>query len=408
MSVGTEVGSRVNRWRGIALLMGPALVASAAYVDPGNVATNTSAGAQFGYLLVWVIVGANLIAALLQFLSAKLGIVTGQSLPQLLRERLPRPARLAYWGQAELVAMATDLAEIVGGAVALNLLFGIPLLPGALITTVVSMIVLAFGRAGFGRVVVLMLGVVFAGFIAGLLFELPAAGDLAGGLIPRLQGQESLLLAVGMLGATVMPHAIYAHSALASERHGKVEIDRLPRLLAATRTDVGVALLAAGAVNLSLLLIGAGALNGMDGVSSIEGVHEAIGHTLGPIAALCFAVALLFSGLASTAVGSYAGSVIMGGLLHRQIPVLVRRLVTAIPALAILAVGADPTTALIYSQVVLSFGIPFALIPLLILTSRRSVMGEARNKPATIVAAGAACVLIVVLNLVLLGLTFTG
>jgi manganese transport protein len=253
-----------------------------------------------------------------------------------------------------------------------------------------------------------MLCVVFAGFTAGLFYDPPSPSDLAGGLIPGLDGSESLLLAVGMLGATVMPHAIYAHSALAASRHGNPSPSRLPRLLSATRTDVGVALLLAGAVNLSLLLLGAGALYGMGGVDSIEGVHAAMGQTLGPMAALLFAVALLFSGFASTAVGSYAGSVIMGGLLNRQIPLLVRRLVTAIPALAVLAVGADPTTALIYSQVVLSFGIPFALIPLLVLTSRRSVMGESRNRPVTVVLAAAACALIVGLNLVLLSLTFTG
>lgn len=399
------------RWRGTAMLMGPALVAAAAYVDPGNVATNTAAGAQFGYLLVWVVVGANLIAALLQFLSAKLGIVTGRSMPQLLRERLPRRARVAYWLQAELVAMATDLAEIVGGALALNLLFGLPLLPGALITTAVSMIVLGAGERGgarsFERIVVAMLCVVFVGFTVGLLFEPPAASDVAGGLVPGLTGQESLLLAVGMLGATVMPHAIYAHSALASDRHGQVAPARLPLLLRATRTDVGIALLAAGAVNLALLLLGAGALGGAQDVDSIEGVHAAISSNLGSAVALLFAIGLLFSGFASTAVGSYAGSVIMGGLLRRQIPVLARRLVTALPAIAILAVGADPTKALIYSQVILSFGIPFALIPLLLLTSRRSVMGEARNGPLTVAAAAVACALIVSLNLVLLGLTFS-
>ncbi|MDP9825658.1 Nramp family divalent metal transporter [Kineosporia succinea] len=382
--------------------MGPALVAAAAYVDPGNVATNTTAGATYGYLLVWVIVGANLIAAALQFLSAKLGIVTGQSLPAVLRSRLGRKARIAYWLQAELVAMATDLAEIVGGALALNLLFGVPLVPGALITTVVSMLVL--GSGGFQRIVVAMLCLVFVGFTAGLFFAPPSASGVMSGLVPRLEGTDSLLLAVGMLGATVMPHAIYAHSALAADRHGHHE-DK-PRVLAATRTDVGVALLAAGAVNLSLLLLGAGALQGMGGVDSIEGVHAALGAAISPAVALFFAVGLLFSGLASTAVGSYAGSVIMGGLLRRQIPLAVRRLVTAVPALVLLSLGADPTTALIYSQVVLSFGIPFALVPLLRLTSDRALMGEHVNARWTTLAAGAACALIIGLNVVLLVLTF--
>ncbi|MBT0773961.1 Nramp family divalent metal transporter [Kineosporia sp. J2-2] len=391
--------------------MGPALVAAAAYVDPGNVATNTAAGARYGYLLVWVVVGANLIAALLQFLSAKLGIVTGLSLPELLRERLSRRARIAYWLQAELVAMATDLAEIVGGALALNILFGLPVLAGALITTAVSLLVLGAGQRGgirtFERVVVAMLLVVFTGFTAGLLIQPPPAGEVAAGLVPGLAGSESLLLAVGMLGATVMPHAIYAHSALASERRGRVPAARLPHLLRATRSDVAVALLAAGAVNLALLLLGAGALGGAQNVDSIQGVHAALGHTLGSPVALLFAVALLFSGFASTAVGSYAGAVIMGGLLRQQVPVLARRAVTALPAVVVLAAGVDPTVALIHSQVVLSFGIPFALIPLLVLTSRASVMGDSRNAPLTVVAATAACALIVALNVVLLVLTFT-
>nr|WP_269327698.1 Nramp family divalent metal transporter [Kineosporia mesophila] len=391
--------------RSVAALLGPALVASAAYVDPGNVATNTAAGATYGYLLVWVVVGANLIAALLQFLSAKLGIVTGRSLPAVLREKLSGGWRIAYWVQAEVVAMATDLAEIVGGALALSLLFGVPLLPGALITTAVSVLILGSSR-NFHRIVVAMLCVVFLGFTVGLVFAPPSAPGVFSGLVPRLEGTDSLLLAVGMLGATVMPHAIYAHSALAADRHGKVSPERLPTLLTATRTDVGVALLAAGAVNLALLLLGATALSGAGDMTSIEGVHAALGHTLGPLAALFFAVALLFSGLASTAVGGYAGGVIMGGLLAWDIPVLARRLITAVPAVIVLALGADPTTALIYSQVVLSFGIPFALIPLLVLTSSRSVMGPNRNGPWTTLAASAACVLIVGLNLVLLALTF--
>ncbi|GLY33249.1 Nramp family divalent metal transporter [Kineosporia sp. NBRC 101731] len=391
--------------RSVAALLGPALVASAAYVDPGNVATNTAAGATYGYLLVWVVVGANLIAALLQFLSAKLGIVTGRSLPAVLRDRLSGPWRIAYWVQAEVVAMATDLAEIVGGALALSLLFGVPLLPGALITTAVSLLILGSSRS-FHRIVVAMLCVVFIGFTAGLVFAPPSAPGIFSGLVPRLEGTDSLLLAVGMLGATVMPHAIYAHSALAADRHGKVSPERLPTLLTATRTDVGVALLAAGAVNLALLLLGATALSGAGDMTSIEGVHAALGHTLGPLAALFFAVALLFSGLASTAVGGYAGGVIMGGLLSWDVPVMARRLITAVPAVTVLALGADPTTALIYSQVVLSFGIPFALIPLLLLTSSRSVMGANRNGPWTTLAASAACVLIVGLNLVLLALTF--
>jgi hypothetical protein len=260
-------GPRAARLRRGALLLGPAFVAAAAYLDPGNVATNTAAGARYGYLLVWVIVVANLMAGLVQYLSAKLGLVTGASLPEALRDRMSRPARLAYWVQAELVCVATDLAEVLGGAIALHLLFGLPLLVGGVVTTVVSTLVLAVadrrGQRGFEYVITAMLAVVAVGFLTGLVLRPPDPGATAAGLLPAFTDTGSVLLAAGMLGATVMPHAIYLHSSLARDRHGRpASGPHLRRLLTATKADVSIALLLAGAVNLGLVLLGAAALAG--------------------------------------------------------------------------------------------------------------------------------------------------
>ncbi|HEX6344039.1 Nramp family divalent metal transporter [Umezawaea sp.] len=402
---------KAARVRAGAALLGPAFVAAIAYVDPGNVATNTAAGARYGYLLVWVLVVATAMAGLVQYLSAKLGLVTGQSLPEAVRDRVPRPVRLAYWGQAEVVAMATDLAEVLGGAIALALLFDLPLLVGGVITGVVSTALLLVqdrrGQRPFERVVTTLLVVVAVGFAAGLFVDPPSVAGTVGGLVPRFDGADSVLLAAGMLGATVMPHAVYLHSALARDRHGRPE-GGAPRrrLLAATKVDVVVAMVFAGAVNLAVLLLAASALRGLPDVDGLEGVHAAVGSRLGGGIALLFAVGLLASGFASTAVGCYAGAVVVDGLLRFRIPLLVRRLVTLVPALVVLAVGVDPTQALVLSQVVLSFGIPFALVPLVWLTARRSVMGTAANHVGTTVAAGAASVAVIALNLVLVYLTF--
>lgn len=392
------------------LLLGPAFVAAIAYVDPGNVAANVSAGAQFGFLLVWVIVAANAMAGLVQYLSAKLGLVTGRSLPEAVADHTNTPTRIAYWLQAELVAMATDLAEVVGGAIALYLLFDLPLLAGGAITGVVSLLLLAVqnrrGQLMFERVITGLLLVIAIGFLASLLVQTPPAGAVAEGLIPRFEGAESILLAAAMLGATVMPHAVYLHSGLARDRHGHPEGERRRLLLRVTRFDVGIAMLVAGAVNMSMLLVAATNLQGRENTDSIEGAHAAVGVTLGPTVALLFAIGLLASGLASTSVGAYAGAMIMQGLLKRSYPLMLRRLVTLIPALAILAVGVDPSRALVLSQVVLSFGIPFALIPLLLFCRNRSLMGNLVNRPLTTAVATVVIVVIVSLNLFLLQQTF--
>jgi manganese transport protein len=398
---------KAARLRAGAALLGPAFVAAIAYVDPGNVATNTAAGARHGYLLVWVVVLANVMAGLVQYLSAKLGLVTGRSLPEAVRDRMPPPVRLAYWGQAEIMAMATDLAEVIGGAIALHLLFGLPMLLGGAITGVVSTgLLLVQDRGGqrpFERVVTCLLIVIAAGFTAGLLMSSPSAAGTVSGLVPRFDGADSVLLAAGVFGATVMPHAVYLHSALARDRHGRAA-DRA-RLLSATRVDVVLAMVLTGAVNLAMLLLAASALRGVPGVDTLAGVHAAIGDVLGCGVALLFAMSLLASGFASTAVGCYAGAVVMDGLLRVKVPLLVRRLITLVPALVVLAQGTDPTPALVLSQVALSCGIPFALVPLVWLTARRSVMGDAVNHPATTAAAVVVASFIVGLNAVLLYLT---
>ncbi|WP_405219715.1 Nramp family divalent metal transporter [Agrococcus sp. Ld7] len=395
------------------LLLGPALVAGVAYLDPGNVAANVTAGARYGYLLIWVVVCANLVAWLIQYLSAKLGVVTGKSLPELLGERFgSRAGRIAYWMQAEGVAIATDLAEVIGGAVALWLLFDVPLLVGGLITGAVSMVLLTVqsrrGPRAFEFVIIGLLAVIVLGFIWGVVVAPPDPAGVVGGLVPRFEGTDSVLLAVSVLGATIMPHAIYAHSSLARDRFRDRGGLTTVRLLRATRLDVSVAMLIAGGVNLAMMLLAAANLAGVEGTDTLEGAHAALGEALGPVVATMFAIGLLASGLASTSVGAYAGAEIMQGLLHMRIPLLTRRLVTLVPALIILGFGIDPTLALVLSQVVLSFGIPFALIPLVRLTADRSVMGEHVNGRWTTVAGVAAAVALSALNAVLLWLVITG
>jgi manganese transport protein len=403
--------------RALITLLGPAFVASIAYVDPGNVAANLTAGAQYGYLLVWVLVVANVMAVLVQYQSAKLGIVTGKSLPEILGERLKPFWRRAFWLQAEIVAAATDLAEVVGGAIALNLLFGLPLPLGALIVGAVSMLLLAVQarekQRPFEFIIMFLLGIITIGFLAGLIISPPDPRAALAGLIPGFQGPDTVLLAASMLGATVMPHAIYVHSALSRDRHRPNEHEHVPpsavaRLVRATRLDVVSALAIAGVVNIGMLLLAASTLGGEEGTDTIEGAHAAITANLGPVVGVVFAVGLLASGLASTSVGCYAGGTIMQGLLKIRIPVMARRVVTLIPAVVLLAVGFDPTWALILSQVVLSFGIPFVLVPLVVLTSKKSLMGRFADGMVLRVAAIISVVLVVALNLVLLWLTFSG
>ncbi|HEY0473152.1 MAG TPA: Nramp family divalent metal transporter [Kribbella sp.] len=392
------------------LLLGPAFVAAVAYVDPGNFATNIAAGATYGYLLCWVVVGANLMAVLVQYLAAKASIATGQTLPQLCRQHFRRSTSTGLWAQAELVAIATDLAEVVGGAIALNLLFQIPLLLGGVITGGVSFALLIYqskrGQRPFEAAIIGLLAVVLVGFVVSTAQSHPSASGVVGGLVPRLDGTQSLVLAAGMLGATVMPHAIWLHGALVTDRHWKSirSASGKQRVLRATRLDVAVAMALAGAVNLAMVVLAAAALKG-SGADSLNAAHVAIGDRLGSLPALLFALALLASGFASSSVGTYAGSVILEGFWQRHVPLAFRRLVTLLPALVILAIGIDPSRALVVSQVVLSFGIPCVLWPLVRLTASRRVMGSLVNRWTTTLTACLVATAVTALNVVLIVLT---
>jgi manganese transport protein len=407
-----EAGLRLTRRRRL-VLIGPAFVAAIAYVDPGNFATNITAGAQFGYLLLWVIVSANLMAMFVQSLTAKLGLATGKSLPENCRAQYRRPVVLGLWVQAELVAMATDLAEIVGGAVALHLLFGVDLFTGGVITGLMAFMLLVlqnYGDRKFITAVTVYLGMIVIAFLL-LALQAPIDGsDAAAGLVPRFDGTTSLLLAVAILGATVMPHAIYLHSALVTtDTVPATTVVQKRRALRAQRIDVTTAMSLAGLVNAAMLIVAAALFSGnaLSDTDTLEGAFEGFELTLDSTAALLFAIALLASGFASASVGTYAGQVIMDGFLQRRIPLFARRALTMAPALLVLALGADATSALVLSQVVLSFGIPFALVPLLLLTRRPDVMGELVNRRRTTVAAAVVAALIIALNMVFLWLLLT-
>lgn len=396
------------RVRGPLPLLGPAFVTAIAYVDPGNFATNVTAGSTYGYLLVWVVIVSNLMAMLIQYLSAKAGIATGKSLPALCREHFSRRVTRGLWAQGELVAIATDLAEVVGGALALKLLFDLPLLAGGVITALVAFALLVLQTRGHrpfevaitGLLAVILLGFVYSVVRSGL--EVPA---ILSGTAPRFEGSDSVLLAAGMLGATVMPHAIYLHGSLTSERYVRTTEAQRVALMASQKVDVVVAMTIAGLMNLSLLVVAASVLSGGPAVDTIEGAHAGLGDALGPAAALFFALALLASGFAASSVGTLSGQIVMEGFLQRQIPIVARRLVALAPALVVLAVGVDPTRALVVSQVVLSFGIPFALVPLILFTRRRDVMGRLTNHPATTAVAWLVAGVIIALNGALIWLT---
>ena len=396
-----------GRLRATLAMLGPAFVASVAYVDPGNFATNVQGGAKYGYLLLWVVLLANLMAMLIQYLSAKLGIVTDRSLPEVCRERMPRSVSRGLWVQAELMAMATDIAEFLGAAVGLNLLFGVPLLTAGLITGVIAFAILELQSRGFRRfelAITGLLGLVLAGFLYETLRIGPSVHESLGGLVPGLEGASSLYLAVGIVGATVMPHAIYLHSALTNGRMTVRNDSERGKVLRFARLDVIIALGIAGLINLAMLAVAAKLLHapGLSDTSSLQGAHHQFGALVGGGAALAFAVALLASGLSSSSVGTYAGQVVMAGFIKVRIPLLVRRAITMVPALVVLALGVSPTSALVLSQVVLSFGIPFALVPLVTLTSRRDVMGVHVNRRLTSAVAFGVAGLITAMNLFLL------
>jgi manganese transport protein len=395
-----------GRVRATLAMLGPAFVASIAYVDPGNFATNIKGGASYGYLLLWVVLGANLIAMLIQYLSAKLGIVTGRNLPQAIRDSFPRPFTWVMWVQAEIMAMATDIAEFLGAAIGLNLLFKVPLLPAGIITGVIAFAILELQTRGFRRfelAITALLGIIFGGFLYETLRIGPSARDSLHGLLPGLSGTSSLYLAVGIIGATVMPHVIYLHSALTQGRIPVANDAERGRVLRFERLDVIMALGLAGIVNLAMLAVAAKLFHpGLSHLSTIEMAHAQFGHLVGGTAALAFAVALFASGASSSSVGTYAGQVVMAGFIEVTIPLFVRRAITMLPALVVLALGLNSTSVLVLSQVVLSFGIPLAVVPLVMLTSRRGLMGVHVNRGATTVVAWGAAILISGLNVFLI------
>jgi len=394
--------------------LGPAFIASVAYMDPGNFATNIQGGAQFGYMLLWVIVASNLIAMLVQTLSAKLGIASGKNLAEHCRERLPRPVVMLMWIQAELVAMATDLAEFLGAALGFSLLLGIPLWIGGILTGVATFLILSLERFGFRpleAVITAMVGVIAVSYLVETVLDKPALGAvLSNAFVPRLAGPESILLSAGILGATVMPHAIYLHSALTQGRIVVRDPVKLRRLFRFELIDVAIAMGIAGLINMAMLIMAASTFHsqGLTSVGSIEEAYKTLEPLLGRAASWVFAISLLASGLSSAAVGTMAGQVIMQGFLRRGIPAWIRRLATMVPSIIVIAIGLNPTRTLVVSQVVLSFGLPFAIIPLVMFTRRRDLMGVLVNRRLTTVAAGLAAALVVALNLYLLYQTFFG
>ncbi len=417
VSAAAEILAGRSTRRGLARLwpfLGPAFIASVAYIDPGNFATNIQGGAEFGYRLVWVVLASNLMAMLVQVLSAKLGIATGRNLAEVCRDQFPRPVVWGMWGLMEIVAMATDLAEFLGAALGFNLLLGIPLLPAALLTGVTTLVILALEHRGFRpleAVITSLVGVIAVSYLVETVLDRPSWPAVGQSVLhPVLGGSEAVLLAVGILGATVMPHVIFLHSALTQSRIITENADQARRLFRYEVLDVVVAMTLAGLVNAAMLIMAASTfwVHGLTKVASIEEAHRTLVPLLGRASSVVFAISLLASGLSSSTVGTMAGQVIMQGFIRRQVSVWVRRLVTMTPAIAVIALGLDPTRTLVLSQVVLSFGIPFALIPLVLFTRRRDLMGLLTNGRVTTAAAVAVAGLIVVLNIYLLVQVFHG
>src|ERR671938_197739 len=410
-------GDRILRGQGrfrLLPFLGPAFIACVAYIDPGNFATNIAGGSKYGYTLVWVIVASNLMARLIQTLSSKLGIATGRNLPEVCREQFSRRTSILLWIQAEAIAMATDLAEFLGAALGFHLLLGLGLFPAAVLTGLAAFAILGLQRFGFRPfevTIAAIVGVIGICYLGEIFKAKPPLGTVAHhAVVPQFAGSESVLLAVGILGATVMPHVIYLHSALLQNRIRPESDEQARRLMRYTRVDVIIAMSIAGLINMAMLVMAASVFfkSGLVHVESLETAHKTLRPILGGGSSTLFALALLASGLSSSTVGTLSGQVVMKGFIRRQIPVVVRRLVTMLPALVVVGIGVDPSRTLVISQVVLSFGIPFALVPLVLFTSRRDVMGVLVNHRATTVAAAVVAALISALNVFLLIQTFSG
>lgn len=400
----------VKGFKRILPFLGPAFIAAVAYIDPGNFATNITAGSEYGYLLLWVIVASNLMAVLIQSLSAKLGIATGKNLPEVARENFSKPTSILLWVQAELVIMATDLAEFIGAALGLYLLFNIPMIPAAIITAIGSFAILELQRRGvraFEAGVSAMVVMVVLAFAVQLFIAEPTVGDVMSGLVPGFAGVDSLLLATGILGATVMPHAIYLHSSLTQHRV-KAETPAIKkRVFRFEFIDIVIAMVVAGAINMAMLIIAAAVFHtrGLH-IEDLDVAYNSFHELLGPTAAISFGLGLLIAGLASSSVGTLAGDVVMQGFIQKKIRLYVRRTITMIPPLAIIIFGINATKALVWSQVILSFGIAFALIPLVLFTSNKRIMGELVNHKLTTMLGWAISALVVSLNLYLIYQTF--
>lgn len=394
--------------------LGPAFIASVAYVDPGNFATNIQGGAHFGYTLLWVIVASNLMAMLVQTLSAKLGIATGMNLAEQCRKSFPRPIVISMWVLMEIVAMATDLAEFLGAAVGFNILLGVPLWLAGIFTAIATFVILGLERYGFRpleAVITALVGVISISYLVETVLDRPNWGlVLHSAIVPSFSGPESILIATGILGATVMPHAIFLHSALTQGRIKVKDPAQLKLLFHFELIDVFIAMGMASLINSAMLIMAAAAFfnQGLTSIATLQQAYRTLEPLLGPASSLFFGISLLASGLSSSSVGTMAGQIIMQGFLNRQIPVWIRRLATMIPSLVVISIGFDPTQTLVISQVVLSFGLPFAIVPLVIFTNRKTLMGVLTNRRITTILASLVAGIILCLNILLLYQTFTG
>ncbi|MGO9482181.1 MAG: Nramp family divalent metal transporter [Candidatus Kryptoniota bacterium] len=406
--------SQKNIFTKLLPFLGPAFIASVAYVDPGNFATNIQGGSEFGYTLLWVILASNLMAMLIQALSAKLGIATGYNLAEHCRNNFRRPVTYGMWALMEIVAMATDLAEFLGAAIGFNLLFGFPLIVGGILTGICTFLILGLQRYGFRPleiVITLLVGVIAACYLLETVFDKPDSRTLLyHTFVPEFSGTESVLLATGILGATVMPHAIFLHSALTQQRIIVKDPHKLRKLFRFEILDVTIAMGIASLVNMAMLIMAAATFykHGLTNIATIEDAHITLQPLLGKAASWIFAISLLASGLSSSTVGTSAGQVIMQGFLHKHIPIWLRRMITMIPSIAVIAIGLDPTRTLVISQVLLSFGLPFAIIPLIMFTRNEDIMGVLVNKKMTTFTVWVFATLIILLNLYLIWQVFVG
>ncbi|MET1250294.1 Nramp family divalent metal transporter [Sporolactobacillus sp. STCC-11] len=398
-------------WRQMLPFIGPAFIAAVAYIDPGNYATNIQAGSQFGYMLLWVVVVSNLMAILIQTLSAKVGIATSHNLPEIIRDRWPRKVSIFYWIQGEIMIMATDLAEFIGAALGFHLVFGLPMIPSAILTAICALLILVFQVKGFRpleMVIALMVFIVVIAFSFEILFALPEFKPFVQGFVPQFQGADSVLLAAGILGATVMPHAIYMHSGLTCRRViGQNDAER-KKIFRFELIDILIAMIIAGVINAIMLAVAGSTFFGNEIIDDLSVAFHGFSTYIGPIAGVLFGVGLLSAGLSSSSVGTLAGDIMMQGFIHKRIPVFLRRICSMLPPLILIISGANATKALVMSQVVLSFGIALAIIPLIVFTSNKAIMGQLVNHKVTTATAWAIAAVVICLNVFLLYQTFFG